>query len=955
MTIRWVYSWIGLFCVLVAAAQAPEWEELSTRWGLGSDCIMHMAQDAEGRVWIATATGMAMYDGSDLRMFTRSRHPEAGSIIANDLNQVWPDPQAPVVWIATQRDGLDAYDYQTGRFTHYQASGQPGSLVDNSVTSISPSRAGGIWLTSYMGGISHYNRQTNNFTLMNRHTLPALVSDAMWCALETSDSLLYVGHVRNGISQIDLRNRSVRNLPVTTCFPEDSPAEDGVRSLVQDDKGRLWLGTEKGLACLPEKGGMPVPVPGIHGLVCQLRINRNILWVATRDMGLWALDLNCLDLTKEPGTVGLLPGALREIPVPCFGTGETALVRCVLPDKYGNLWVGTDRKGVQVRLHEPPAFRYEAGQGVVRVLERDGEGRIWAGTQSDGIVVTAPDGTTQTFSVANSGLGSNTIMSLRRTPDGDMWIGTEMNGLYRWNHRDGTIRKIPLQANDGGRTIYVWSLVYWNRRLVAGTYQGLFLIDPVTEAFDCYTEQNSVLPEQYIFSLLPDRQGNLWCGSALNGLTVLRPDMSLRCRIGSADGLPGKTVTSMLEAGDGSVWTASEDGLAHIRLSGDSARPFVKVLREEEGLVHPVVQALAETDSGRIWCSTPDGIYIIGIANATNEYRAQCCFPASRTGSRLFQMNAVLPLPERRLLWAGDGKLWMYPPLPRRRRKVPGHIVSVSKEADSTAYVVTLSVPDIALADKLIFRYRLDGGRWLETADARSIHLGPLSAGKHRLETGVRFVGDARMEAVPVCTVIDVPYPRGYVIGWAGTAIAVLLLGGLFFWWNWYRHRGLPSVVFAGRPSPEEDVPDPLPADADAARTTGVDAVSGATVEPVASVLQEEPAGSAGDGTLSAVDQSLLEKTEQAVDRLMSETGFDKNRLAQELCMSPSTLYRRLKAATGMSPNEYIRHRRLIQARRLLQAGHTVSETAALVGMSVTYLGRCYKEEFGMSPSEVRP
>lgn len=107
--------------------------------------------------------------------------------------------------------------------------------------------------------------------------------------------------------------------------------------------------------------------------------------------------------------------------------------------------------------------------------------------------------------------------------------------------------------------------------------------------------------------------------------------------------------------------------------------------------------------------------------------------------------------------------------------------------------------------------------------------------------------------------------------------------------------------------------------------------------------------------SLSAADKLLLQKAEQVVDLLIPESDFDKNRLARELCMSPSTLYRRLKPVTGMSPSEYIRHRRLLRARQLLRDGHTVSETAALVGMSVTYLGRCYKEEFGHSPSEVRP
>lgn len=913
---RWLYSLIGFLCLISVAAQPSEWEDFGTRRGLGSDCVMDLAQDEEGRVWMATTGGLALYDGNGLQMFTRSRHPEAGRIIANDLNKVWPDPEAPVIWIATQRDGLDAYNYRTGVFTHYQSDGRSGCIVDNSVTSISPSRAGGIWLTSYMGGISHYNRRTDDFTLINHHTLPALVSDAMWCLLETADSMLYAGHVRNGLSRIDLKNRSVRNIPVIVCFPDRSPAEDGVRSLVEDSKGRLWLGTEKGLAYLPPQGEAPVPVSGIRGLVCQLLIKRDTLWISTRDMGLWTLDLNRFPLSERSESV--VPGSdvLKEVALPCFGEGETALVRCVLPDKFGNLWVGTDRKGVQVRLHESPAFRYEAGTTTARVLERDAEGRIWTGTQSDGIRVTAPDGTVQTFTTANSHLGSNTVMALQRMPDGDMWIGTEMHGLYRWNHRDGTIRKVLLTDNDGGRTIYVWSLARWHDRLVAGTYQGLFLIDPDTEAFDCYTEKNSSLPDQYIYSLLSDTQGNLWCGSALNGLTVLRPDMRVRCRIGYADGLPDKAVTSLLEGSDGSVWAASEDGLARIRLSASSQRPSVEVLREEEGLAHPVIQALAETDSGRLWCSTPDGLYIIGIGSEGKDCRAQLCYPVSRTGTHLFQMNAVLPLSGRRVLWAGDGNLIMYTVPSGLRRNLPGYTVSVIGPASDDTYTATLCMPDIALTDKVEFRYRLDGGVWHEMGDARRIALGSLSGGAHWLETSVRFIGDSWPDGAPVCTIISVRRSGLRVVGWTAASLGLLLIGGFF-----------------------------------ARRARRRREVTASAADPVSAV---DPTDTSETASLSSVDRQLLEKTEQVVDRLMPEPGFDKNRLAQELCMSPSTLYRRLKAATDMSPNEYIRHRRLLRARLLLQAGHSVSETAAGVGMSVTYLGRCYKETFGISPSEVR-
>lgn len=665
LIIRLLFAVSLLGYPLVATwAQPIGWKTFSIHDGLASDCIMDMAQDSSGRIWIATSGGLSLYDGNCIKTFTRSRHPESGSLIANDQNKVWPDPTEPVVWIATQRDGLDAYNYQTGVFTHHQAEGRPGSIVDNSVTSISPSHSGGIWLTSYMGGISHYNRQTRRFTLINSKTHPALVSDAMWCLLETDDSILYTGHVRNGISCINLKTRQVKNIPVISCFKDKSPAEDGVRSIVRDDQGRLWLGTEKGLACLLPQSDQPIPVLGIKGLICHLYLSHHTLWISTRDMGLWTLHLQQVDSDSLQASSFVRPEALSPITLPCFGKGETALVRCAVPDRSGNVWTGTDRKGIQVRLHEPQMFCNEATPSDIRVLEQDSQGNLWTGTLSGGIIVTYPDGETQTYTTDNSRLGNNSITALQHTPDGDMWIGNDMEGLYRWKHTDSQIHKISLIDYDGGNTIFVKSIKRWNNRLAIGTYQGLFLVDPTTESSTCYTEKNSPLPEQYISSLLADRQGNLWCGSALKGLVVLSPDMKCLLKIDPSKGLPDKGITSMQESRDGSIWAATEDGLVHIRHKNYSS-PHIEVLREEDGLPHPTIQALAETSSGQLWCSIPDGLYIIKEKSNDGNHHAIPCRQTKGTNEGAFMMNAALSLSSHHIYYGAETAGCPY--IPNRR------------------------------------------------------------------------------------------------------------------------------------------------------------------------------------------------------------------------------------------------------------------------------------------------
>ena len=106
--------------------------------------------------------------------------------------------------------------------------------------------------------------------------------------------------------------------------------------------------------------------------------------------------------------------------------------------------------------------------------------------------------------------------------------------------------------------------------------------------------------------------------------------------------------------------------------------------------------------------------------------------------------------------------------------------------------------------------------------------------------------------------------------------------------------------------------------------------------------------------SLNKLDNEFLEKINQLVEERMSSEKIDIGYLADKMCMSHSTLYRKMKALMGLSTNEYIRKVKMQYAERLLLEGkHNVSEVAFMVGFnSIVYFRQCFKEEFGVLPSE---
>ena len=109
-----------------------------------------------------------------------------------------------------------------------------------------------------------------------------------------------------------------------------------------------------------------------------------------------------------------------------------------------------------------------------------------------------------------------------------------------------------------------------------------------------------------------------------------------------------------------------------------------------------------------------------------------------------------------------------------------------------------------------------------------------------------------------------------------------------------------------------------------------------------------------GDIPITSADEQFLKRALAAVEARMATPEFDVEGLAQAMAMSRSSLYRGIQRVTGQSVNEFIRALRLQRAAQLLAKGQfAVAEAAFQVGfLEPSYFSRCFKEHFGVSPSE---
>lgn len=116
-----------------------------------------------------------------------------------------------------------------------------------------------------------------------------------------------------------------------------------------------------------------------------------------------------------------------------------------------------------------------------------------------------------------------------------------------------------------------------------------------------------------------------------------------------------------------------------------------------------------------------------------------------------------------------------------------------------------------------------------------------------------------------------------------------------------------------------------------------------------------------GDGQTLAkedvcdMDKDFVEKFKALIDAKMGDSGLNVEDLGKEMGLSRVQLYRKIKSLTNYSPNELLRIARLKKAASLLASSDmTVAEIGYEVGFSSpSYFAKCYKEQFGESPTDL--
>ena len=208
------YLFTLCFCIQLFIIQAQPYtiKKLGLEKKLSNSYIIDIAEDKNGYLWFATEDGLNKLEGGLFTPFYKQDERKSLNLTGNELNCLLDDPQEPVLWIGTQRAGLNAFNYQTNQQTVFQHDeSNPYSIATNDVTDLAIAADGNLWIATYWRGIEYLDKKTGKFTHYNQQTVPGLPSNTVWTIIDDHKGNLYIGHARHGMSILSLKDNKIKN------------------------------------------------------------------------------------------------------------------------------------------------------------------------------------------------------------------------------------------------------------------------------------------------------------------------------------------------------------------------------------------------------------------------------------------------------------------------------------------------------------------------------------------------------------------------------------------------------------------------------------------------------------------------------------------------------------------------------------------------------------------------
>jgi ligand-binding sensor domain-containing protein/signal transduction histidine kinase len=405
--------------------------------------VRGLANDGAGRVWLLKGSNACVFEDGRWTFSTAAGDPGSGGMLcpAGDRG-FW------TAEVSSSQAFAKLVQHKSGEGWNVSSLPIPTTPAHPPVSAMLQDRQGRVWLATRWGGI-HVQLREDEWARVQ--VTGPLAKGTARCLFEDRQGSIWVGTVGQGLDQVLDSSVKMVMLPpeaadvhvTTVCAAKDgglwmgtdkglyrraqgessrvSAVEglsgESVYAVLEDTRTNLWVGTQSGLFRRESSGfkralSLPLSYGGIISLY------------EDRAGGIWA---------------GGYHGSLLHLPAGTNGTafeptvGKPALIiGCIAEDDQGQIWVASKRRGIALwrvdgKQLVPADPQLDAIGQIVRSVLCDKDGALWIGTQGDGLFRWS-NKVLQRYTTAD-GLPDDVILGLMADDQGNLWM-TSQTGVF---------------------------------------------------------------------------------------------------------------------------------------------------------------------------------------------------------------------------------------------------------------------------------------------------------------------------------------------------------------------------------------------------------------------------------------------------------------------------------------------------------------------------------------------
>lgn len=862
--------------------------DIETPGLLDDNLIESITEDKEGRIWFGTDKGAYILDKSDYSVRALDEERLKGIPIMN----VYATSDG-YIWVSYHAV-LARYDVNGQLIKEYLIRNENGN---SSVSGFCESRNQDLIIAVWNGRLYHWDRQKDEFVpypdKMRRHNLTVMVQDKdhdyFWLATWGD------GVVRFDPSAPEDSMYLYSDIPVNAAGEQDGL----VLSVAQDDKlGYLWITTGHDFMAFEQQADgklkqlkFPNGLLPVNHMLVEVLKGEGCLWVSAFDRPSFIVHLMD-NMTKDYALPALYDRVNRH-----------PAIMALCDDGDDILWLMQERTGLVLYDLKGDKMSVYTDFPELRSLPLDA-GREMTRTHINKGVWIARDLNRLVYNVSRQGMEMHLedaidlngkveqtafVTKLYEDSRGNLWIGLS-KGLCIY---DVKARKIT-QVYD--RTGHVTGIVENRDGLVwictkdSGLYRGM--PDGELQSIEINKDFSSL-------SIAPD--GLLWLGTGGGGVYAYDPSEGKMTDFNQACGMNGDQVNQIVADAYNHIWIDTNQKLIEFNPRNGSFRTYLTT----DGSIllrRFLPTAVCQGMDGNIYFGGIPGICRVTPSNGLE-----------RKGSVVKTRITDIKLQEESLIFGSE--------------KGNNSVHHIELRPDDQNLEISFSSLNHRYASKIRYAYRLKGvdKGWVYVEGGKnSAFYNHLNKGSYIFQ--VKATDENGLWSKEVTELVIHRLPAFYETWWAYLFYLLVVMGV----------SGYSLFLYLKRVE----------------RKNNEMWADSSEMMKMRTYLDSEV--NLPEPEFMQLDKLLLEKAVKAVEDNLTEPDFDVTALADAMNMSRSTLTRKLKVITGRTPLDFIRNIKMKHARHMLEdKDKSVTEVAATLGyFNRKYFTTCFKEEFGMTPSE---